>query len=460
VYQIDLRHALGDRACDKLDANSFQPEGVAGSCPFLYTWNGHTYEFITDVLGITPLGLPMAPGMLVPPDHDEYVLVKAEQWAPKNGHYELQFTEELREVTYLDRMRLDAIDHPEGTQVFPNELFCFPPFPDDRVHLIAAAHAPLSAPGSDGRDWADELAELDDRSSAPFDVAPSQMLGLATPHTLELAFDPELTRDAPQLRLVLTGWFYWTDASVNMAAARDPDWEFVPPILQVPDGEGGWRDAGPPIGFPAGKTKSMVVDVTGLVDPADPRLRLFTTLRLCWDRILLSTDGALPPVARHSVEATYAELWRRGFSAPQTNPEPNMPDRFDWSRLALHPRWNPHPGRYTRLGDVLPLLGAVDDRFVILASGDALTVRFPADALPPVPEGYRRDFLLYLDGWAKDRDPNTLEAEFVEPLPFHGMSGYPYGPGESFPDTPEHRAWRREWNTRDAEPWIPFQASL
>ena len=89
-----------------------QKVGLVGSCPFLYTWNGTTFEFVSDVLGITPLGLPMAPGMLVPPDHDEYVLVKGEQLVPKDGFYELQFTEELREVTYLDRIRLDVVDHP------------------------------------------------------------------------------------------------------------------------------------------------------------------------------------------------------------------------------------------------------------------------------------------------------------------------------------------------------------
>jgi hypothetical protein len=48
-----------------------------------------------------------------------------------------------------------------------------------------------------------------------------------------------------------------------------------------------------------------------------------------------------------------------------------------------------------------------------------------------------------------------VEAEFVEPLPFHGMSGYPYGAKEHFPDDDEHRAWSKEWNTRVAEPWIP-----
>ena len=57
---------------------------------------------------------------------------------------------------------------------------------------------------------------------------------------------------------------------------------------------------------------------------------------------------------------------------------------------------------------------------------------------------------MFLDGWAKDRDPNTVEALEVEPLPFHGMSGYPYGPEESFPDGPVHTRWRAEWQTRPA----------
>jgi hypothetical protein len=90
----------------------------------------------------------------------------------------------------------------------------------------------------------------------------------------------------------------------------------------------------------------------------------------------------------------------------------------------------------------------------VVLGGDALRLRFDAHDLPPPGPGMRRDCLLFLDGWAKDRDPNTLEALYVEPLPFHGMSGYPYGPDESFPDGEAHRAWRREWNTRAARTWI------
>lgn len=451
VVQYEMRRDLGDRA--STGSLLEQSEGLIGSCPFLYAWNGKEFVFVSDVLGITPLGLPMAPGMLVPPDHDEYVLVTAEQLAAKEGVYELQFTEELREVTYLDRVRLDVVDHPVGTEIYPNELFTFPPFPTPHTHTVRAPLAPR-ATGSDGRDWSKELAAIDDTYAAPFEPAPSQFLGLATPHTLELAWDREQVAKARKLRLVMTGWFYWTDASVNMASARDPEQEFVPPILELPDGKGGWRPAGPPIGFPAGKTKSMVVDVTELLDRDDPRLRFFSTLRLYWDSIRLATDEDDAELRVTALEPQSAKLWVRGFSDPETSELPHQPERFDWERLARFPRWNQHPGSYTKLGDVLPLLGEVDDRFVILGAGDALTLRFDATGLPPLAEGWRRDFLVFMDGWAKDRDPNTVDALFVEPLPFHAMSAYPYPASERFPDDEAHRAWRREWNTRAAHQWL------
>ena len=140
--------------------------------------------------------------------------------------------------------------------------------------------------------------------------------------------------------------------------------------------------------------------------------------------------------------------------APIVPERADLPLFFDWNEVEKRPRWNQHPGMYTRYGDVTPLLGAIDDQYVIMGSGDALTVRFDASELPELPSGYVRDYLVFLDGWAKDRDPNTHEALYVEPLPFHGMSGYPYSAEESFPKTPEHEAWRREWNTRPEHRWI------
>jgi hypothetical protein len=112
--------------------------------------------------------------------------------------------------------------------------------------------------------------------------------------------------------------------------------------------------------------------------------------------------------------------------------------------------WNPTPRLYTRYGDVRELLGEVDDRPVVMGSGDEVRLGFAASGLPPLPSGWRRDFLLKVDGWAKDADANTAFSQSVEPLPFHAMSRYPYPPGERFPDDAAHRAYRRLYNTRPA----------
>lgn len=433
---------------------------VEGSCPFLYTWNGEGYEFITDVLGITPLGLPMAPGQMVPPDHDEYVLVRGEQMKPRVGedgkaYFDMQFTEELREVTYLDRLRLDVVDHPEGTEIFPNERFSFPPFPEAHTHSIKDPLSPITAVDDRGNDWKASLAEIDSDYAIPFTPYRGLLTGLAKPHTLELSFDAEQVKQAKLMRLVCTGWFLWSDASINIAAARTPGVDFVPPMLQVPDPqvEGGWRTVGPPVGFPAGKRKTMVLDVTDIIQRDDPRIRIFGTLCLYWDAIRLAVDNDDGPLVTTSVEPVSANLWQRGFSKSMHPLPGHMLEWFDWNELD-DARWNQHPGQYTRLGEVVPLMTAVDDQYAIMGAGDALHVRFSAEGLPELKEGWRRDYLVYLDGWAKDRDPNSVEALFVKPLPFHGMSGYPYGPDEAFPDDEAHRTWEREWNTRPAHTWI------
>ena len=443
----------GDQILFSKDAD-IQDGTLIGSCPFLYAWNGTTFEFISDVLGITPLGLPMAPGMLVPPDHDEYVLIRGDQLVPKDGVLEMQVTEELREVTYLDRVRLDVIDHPAGTEVQPNERFTFPPFPEPHVHTLRDPLSPLKVTGSDGEDWTAALQSVDGEHASPFKPIGGQYQGMAPHHFLELAFDPERTKAAKKLRLVCTGWFFWSDASVNMATSRTPGLEFIPPMLEVPDGKGGWKVAGPPLGFPAGKTKTMVIDVTEMLDRSDPRMRLSSTLRLYWDSIRLAVDDDDAGYRTTSLEPTSGDLWLRGFSKPIISEREDEPEVFLWDEVVGEPRWDQHPGMYTKYGECEALLHDIDDRFVILGSGDCLTLRFDANELPPVPDGYVRDYLLFLDGWAKDRDPNTVEALRVEPLPFHGMSGYPYGPDESFPDTPAHQEWNATWNTRPARCWI------
>ena len=99
-----------------------------------------------------------------------------------------------------------------------------------------------------------------------------------------------------------------------------------------------------------------------------------------------------------------------------------------------------------------PLLDASDDMYVIMNAGDETTIEFDAGAAPDLPAGWSRDFLLYTVAWVKDGDLNTATGKSVEPLPFHGMSEYPYGPDESYPRDEAHLRYLREYNTRRVTP--------
>ena len=69
-------------------------------------------------------------------------------------------------------------------------------------------------------------------------------------------------------------------------------------------------------------------------------------------------------------------------------------------------------------------------------------------ALPPLPQGWTRTFLLYADGFSKEMDINSASPDQVSPLPFHGMTKYPYDPPETYPLTEARRAYIERYNTR------------
>ena len=94
------------------------------------------------------------------------------------------------------------------------------------------------------------------------------------------------------------------------------------------------------------------------------------------------------------------------------------------------------------------LLKRTDDVFVISRTGDELSLSFDATALPKLPQGWTRTFLLYADGFSKEMDINSASPDQVTPLPFHGMKRYPYGALESYPMTEARREYLEKYNTR------------
>jgi tetratricopeptide (TPR) repeat protein len=417
------------------------------SCPFLFTWNGSRFEFVTDFLGGGEMGDWIAPGVFNQPDPDEYVRIRGDQLRPRDGHYELRITNELEEAMFLDRVELVAIDHPQDVDVYPNEGLRSPPLEPFRIYTTEGAHPPRHAIDEHGHDVTALIRSVDRR--APDDFGLSRIRGYADRHELIL----DLGAASDRVVLLLTGWTEYAFSNDNVAAGQ-AGLAMQPPRLEMKDEAGNWRTVIEDVGFPVGRPQTIAVDLTGKFPGRSREVRIVTNMRIYWDQVLVDTSPGQAQTRLTRVSPTAATLRSRGFSA-ETSPDGRPPFTYDYTRVGAVSPWKVPAGRYTKYGDVRPLLLATDDMFAIAAPGDEVALTFDAASLPQLHPGFTRTFLLYADGFSKEMNIRSATPDAVAPLPFHAMRSYPYGAGESYPDTPEHRDYLARYNTRIVTAPVP-----
>jgi hypothetical protein len=452
-----------------------ESERLASSCPFLYVWNGRRYVFLADIMGVAPLGELAPDGTRVRPNPDQVVrLGDAPQ--VRQGKLTLQVTSEMRETDYFDQLRLAAIDHPASTKVYANEIYSSTPAPPE-IYALGEERPLVSATDDRGHDVLPLLRENDGRY--PTDFRRDRILGLADPHalTLDLGSFPASAHPA----LWLTGWVFWTDSNASRALETNHKLSMISPSLQVRDASGRWVTTVPDMGLPSGTNRTFRVDLAGKFLSSDHHVRIVTGLCVYWDRIFLTLDdrrlpdpfgiagfratshnaiassGSLPPRISE-LALNSADLHYRGFSQPIVDARHLRPDDFDYARKLASAPWNPFAGRYTRYGAVEDLVSAPDDRLVVMAAGDELTLAFDAARLPALRSGWRRDYFLYARGYAKDGEPNTADFRTSDPLPFYRMTNYPYAPGERDEASPALQQYLRQYETRPGYALIPALA--
>jgi hypothetical protein len=422
-----------------------EAQRLSGSCPMIFTWNGKRFQFVTDVLGVAPLGASSGDGDYFPVDHDEYVQIPGSALQPEDGEYRIRITEELHEVSYLDKVQLIAVDHPETTSIYTNDKFKSPPYPEFRLFGSERKIHPVHAVEDGTKEVATRVAALDRTYPDDFDRTQA---GVAALHTLDLDFGGAAS--ANHAALVLNGWVDWADGSTFLAASQSSKDGLVFPYLQVKDAAGNWQTVVQDMGIPSGKPKTIVVDLSGKFLSASRQVRIVTNLCVYWDEVFLIENAGRRQTVLTPINAASADLHFRGFSRAVIDPQRKQPEQFLYDEVSFVSNWNPTPGMYTRYGNVLPLVRRVDDRLIVMGSGDELQLSFPASQLPPLRPHWTRDFLLLVDGWAKDADANTAFSQSVNPLPFHGMSAYPYRSSEHFPTDAVHTAYLQEYLTRPA----------
>jgi tetratricopeptide (TPR) repeat protein len=413
------------------------------SCPLLYAWNGTEYGFITDFLGGCAIGYLEEPGRWSYPDTDEYVRVTGDQLKAREGFYSLRMNNQLEEVIYFDAVKLLAVDHPGSTDIYPNErLMPSPPFPEFKVYSVEGAHPPAVARGDKGEDVLSLLTRIDRHYPEDFDKLPFK--GYAREHTLTL----DLGRLGPSKRAVLlmTAWIDYADSTANIAAAQAGA-QLTPPYLQVRNSSGQWETVIPQMGFPAGLPKTMVVDLTGKFLCDSSEVRIVTSMRIYWDQILVDTSSGEQPSRVTTLMPSRASLMWRGFPR-EYSPDGRMPKFYDYRTIEPTAPWKAHLGNYTRYGDVRELLLEADDMYVITRSGDEIQLEFDGRNLPRLPAVWKRDFLVYADGFGKDMDIHSARPETIGELPFHGMKSYPYSAGDHYPTSKRYQEYLEKYNTR------------
>jgi tetratricopeptide (TPR) repeat protein len=411
---------------------------LKGSCPWVFAWDGTKMTFVTDFLWRSPLGLRInAQDTAGVVQTEDWVKIAGDQLVPRNGVYDVRITAELWETHFFDHVSLMVVDHPATADVFVDERFSATSPPEYKVHVVENRQPVAGARDHRGADVTGTVAAKDGRYLATF--AKGAYQGIAEEHYVELDV-PETPLGARRV-LLASGWIYPTDSSINVAIAQGG--RVVPKGLsleaQAPDGS--WRVVNADIGFPAGKMKTLVIDLAAAGNAR--RLRLRTNLEIYWDALELATPVDTP-VRATRLPAQRAELRYRGFSVTNSvrDSAPEMPD---YGRLATtSQRWRDLIGYHTRFGDVAELIATVDDRYVIMNAGDELQVSFVEQ--PPPAGGWRRDFVLIGDGWEKDGDYNTGFSQTVLPLPSHDKPAYGAGvTSVELEDDPVYQRHKDDW---------------
>ena len=436
-----------------IDSQLVAEQRLKGSCPWVFAHDGREVRFVTDFLWRSPLGLRInAQDTAGVVQTEDWVRIGGDQLAPVDGAYDVRITAELWETHFFDHVSLLVVDHAPGTEVFVDERFSAARPPALDVQTVRGMHAVSHARDDEGRDVTALVASRDGQSVATF--AKGAYQGVARDHFVE--FDVPRGAGAQSV-LVAQGWVYPTDSSINMAIAQGSN---VRPSGLALEAEiaGRWRIVDPDIGFPAGKNKTMLVDLAAARGAT--RLRLRTNLEVYWDRLAIAEPvGDRPRTTRLATSS--AELLYRGFSST-TSPRGGQPETPAYAPIAnVAQRWRDLEGYYTRFGDVKPLIERVDDRYVIMNAGDELRLRFPAQPAPA--DGWQRDFVLIGDGWEKDGDYNTGHSQTVLPLPEHAKPDYGSGPAPAaLEDDPVYKRRPDDWrdfHTRYVTP-EPFLRGL
>jgi len=385
------------------------------SCPVLFAWNGSTYAFVTDLLGVGGLGYAVGPGEYAPPRPWENLLLPEDLAKPRDGRYQVKLTEPMEEAAYLDSARLVVWDLPPGWQMVLDErMGISAPEPTGAARFYRREVLPTRVLDQDGTDVTSALVLADGQAVDPGPLDRRFIGRLAGEQVVSISFAEPLNGRPGEPRLVADGWVEYPYSQTSFAA-----WQagasYDPPSLEARGADGLWRPILTQFGYPAGMPRRMSVPLSNL-PPGTDALRLRGNLEIYWDRISVAYAEDLPEAKRLDLPPVAARLAQTGFPKRLTFPQARP--GYDYGTRT--PFWDARAmaGFYTRLGPVDDLVAATDDALAIIGPGEEIHIEFEAPAEPP--PGWTRRLVLETHGWTKDMDLYTEDGETLAPLPVAG----------------------------------------
>jgi hypothetical protein len=422
------------------------------SCPSLFVWNGTDYVYVTDVSNAGWLGYIdyiNEKGDIVFGGGNpwDFVELDSSQLAEKSslggGYFDLVLFQQWNELFYLDSAYMMVVDHPVGTDAYTTMVNYANQAFNGQIYTINPDHlkAPVAATNEKGENVLPQISIMDG-------VFTSGSNGFESPSWDNITFN-QLTLNlgdlsgAEGIKLLIRGMVDWGTAAAYYKWIEGFQSAFeeglVPngtqvypsPYMEVKNSSGQWervpldRQMPTPSDF---VPRTFVVDLTGVFPEgvSDYEVRFTNFFNVTYDYIGIdTTPQASVIVERLNASATLSHM---SFGSS--------------SSAAI--------GNFTRYGDVTPLLLEADDMYVIGLQGDKVALKFPTADLSPLEEGMKRDYFLFVAAWFKDPPGNWgYGFDFtVDPLPFLGMSGFPYPPTEHYPYDQVHLQYLQEYNTR------------
>jgi hypothetical protein len=418
------------------------------SCPSLFFWNGTNYVYVTEVSNAGWLGYMNyidENGDIVFSGGNPWDTIKldASQLTPKYGYYDIVLFQQWDEIFYLDAAYMLAVDHPIGTDVYSTMVNYVNQAFNGEIYTVSKNKlaTPISAINEKGENVLTHISRLDG-------IFTPGSNGLASPSwdnitSNQLTLNLGDLADAQEIKLVVHGMIDWGSpehyydwiegfrTAFERGLVPDGTQIYPAPYMEVMDKTGSWvrvpqdRQMPTPSDF---VPRSFVVDLTGLfpTDSKEYKIRINNFFNVTFDYIGIDTTPQESiTIQRINPEATIHPI---GFGGTKSNAS----------------------GSFTRYGDVTQLLLEADDMFAIGMQGDQVDLKFPTANLPPLKDDMERTFFLFVACWFKDPPGNWgYGFDFtVDPLPFQGMSGFPYPETESYPYDGEHLAYLVEYNTR------------